>query len=96
VVHSPHIIYCCIYHSNTWFKTSKKISKFLLSFVIQVSQYLFEENIRIIIYLETKCCPNRRIFVFWRPFWIQNGRHSKPKYSPYGAAWLANIYSRKT
>ena len=22
--------------------------------------------------------PNRRIFVFWRPFWIQNGHHSKP------------------
>ena len=21
---------------------------------------------------------NRRIFVFWRSFWIQNGRHSKP------------------
>jgi hypothetical protein len=31
----------------------------------------------IIIYLETKFRPNRRIFVFWRPFWIQNGRHSK-------------------
>ena len=30
------------------------------------------------IYLETKFRPNRRIFVFWRPFWIQNGRHSKP------------------
>jgi hypothetical protein len=29
----------------------------------------------ILIYLETKFCPNRRIFVFWRPFWIQNGRH---------------------
>jgi hypothetical protein len=28
--------------------------------------------------LETKFCPNRRIFVFWRPFWIQNGHHSKP------------------
>ena len=27
------------------------------------------------IYLETKFCPNRRICVFWRPFWIQNGRH---------------------
>jgi hypothetical protein len=38
--------------------------------------------------LETKFCPNRRIFVFWRPFWIQNGRHSKPKWSPYGAACL--------
>jgi hypothetical protein len=32
----------------------------------------------IIIYLETKIRPNRRIFVFWGPFWIQNGRHSKP------------------
>ena len=30
------------------------------------------------IYLETKFHPNWRIFVFWRPFWIQNGRHSKP------------------
>jgi hypothetical protein len=27
-------------------------------------------------------------FLFWRPFWIQNGRHSKPKWSPYGAACL--------
>jgi hypothetical protein len=25
--------------------------------------------------LETKFRPNRKIFVFWRPFWIQNGRH---------------------
>jgi hypothetical protein len=34
----------------------------------------------IIIYLETKFRPNRRIFLFWWPFWIQNqnGRHSKP------------------
>ena len=32
----------------------------------------------IIIYLETKFHPNRRIFVFWRPFWIQNGHQSKP------------------
>ena len=30
------------------------------------------------IYLETKFRPNLRIFVFWRPFWIQNGRHRKP------------------
>ena len=29
------------------------------------------------IYLGTKFRPNRRIFVFWQPFWIQNGRHSK-------------------
>jgi hypothetical protein len=28
--------------------------------------------------LETKFRPNWRIFVFWWPFWIQNGRHSKP------------------
>ena len=34
----------------------------------------------IIIYLETKFCPNRRSF--------QNGRHSKPKWLPYGAACL--------
>ena len=32
----------------------------------------------IIIYLETKFLPNRRIFLFWWPFWIQNGHHSKP------------------
>ena len=30
------------------------------------------------IYLETKFRPNRRIFAFWQPFWIQNGRNSKP------------------
>ena len=29
-----------------------------------------------------------QIFVFWWPFWIQNGCHSKPKWSPYGAACL--------
>ena len=32
----------------------------------------------IIIYLETKFRSNRRIFVFWWPFWIQYGHHSKP------------------
>jgi hypothetical protein len=42
----------------------------------------------IIIYLETKFLPNRRIFVFWQPFLVQNGHHSKPKWSPYGAACL--------
>ena len=42
----------------------------------------------IIIYLETKFRQNRRIFVFWRPFLVQNGHHSKPKWSPYGAACL--------
>jgi hypothetical protein len=42
----------------------------------------------IIIYLETKFCPNWKIFVFWRTFWIQNGRHRKPKWSPYVAACL--------
>jgi hypothetical protein len=30
------------------------------------------------IYLEAKFRPNRRIFAFWCPFWIQNGYHSKP------------------
>ena len=44
----------------------------------------------IIIYLEIKYRPNRRIFVLWRPFFVQNhrGNHSKPKWSPYGAACL--------
>jgi hypothetical protein len=28
------------------------------------------------IYFETKFRPNHRIFVFWWPFWIQNGHHS--------------------
>ena len=42
----------------------------------------------IIIYLETKFRPNRRIFVFWRPFLVQNGRHSKLKWSPCGAACI--------
>ena len=32
----------------------------------------------IIIYLVTKFRRNRRIFVFWQPFWIKNGHHSKP------------------
>ena len=49
-------------------------------------QWLSIRNI--IIYLETKLCPNRRIFVFWWPFWIHNGRHSKPKWSQYGAPCL--------
>ena len=30
------------------------------------------------IYLETKFRPNWRILVFWQPFWIPNGHHSKP------------------
>ena len=30
------------------------------------------------IYLQTNFRLNRRIFVFWRPFWIQNGHRSKP------------------
>ena len=38
--------------------------------------------------LETKFRPNRRIFVFWLPFFVQNGHHSKPKWLPYGAAYL--------
>ena len=35
-------------------------------------------NLNFIIYLETKFRPNRGFFVFWQPFWIQNGHHSKP------------------
>jgi hypothetical protein len=42
----------------------------------------------IVIYLETKFRLNLRIFVFWRPFLVQDGHHSKPKWSPYGAACL--------
>ena len=37
--------------------------------------------------METKFRPNRRIFVFWRPFLVQNGHHRKPKWLPCGAAW---------
>jgi hypothetical protein len=32
--------------------------------------------------------PFETIFVFWRSFWIQIGRHSKPKWSQYGVACL--------
>ena len=32
--------------------------------------------------------PNWRVFVFWWPFWIQNGHHGKPKWLPYGAVCL--------
>ena len=44
----------------------------------------------IIIYMEAKFRPNRKIFVFWRPLLVQNhqGHHSKPKLSPYGAEYL--------
>ena len=42
----------------------------------------------IIIYLESKFGSDRRFFIFWRPFWIPNGHHSKPKWSPYGEACL--------
>ena len=38
--------------------------------------------------LGNQISPNSEIFVFWRSFWIQNGRHSKPKWSQYGAAYL--------
>ena len=40
------------------------------------------------IYLETKFFPNWRGVVFSWPFWIQNGRHGKPKWLPYGAVCL--------
>jgi hypothetical protein len=36
------------------------------------------------IMLEIKFRPNRWIFVFWRPFLVQDGHHSKPKWLPYG------------
>ena len=42
----------------------------------------------IINYLETKFRPNWRIFVYWRPFFVQNGHRSKPKWPPHGAACL--------
>jgi hypothetical protein len=44
------------------------------------------------IYLETKVHPNRSIFVFWRPFCIQNGRHSKPKWSPLNIHFHWNLF----
>jgi hypothetical protein len=38
--------------------------------------------------LGNQISPNSEIFIFWRSFWIQNGRHSKPKWSQCGAAYL--------
>ena len=72
----------------------KKIVLFLVSMAtaailkILLKRWISIRNI--IIYLETKFRPNRRIFVLWRPFLVQNhrGHHSKPKWSPYGAACL--------
>ena len=52
------------------------INKQILDSTIANQRWISIRNI--IIYLETKFRPNRRIFVFWWPFWIQNGRHSKP------------------
>jgi hypothetical protein len=83
-----------------WLKIPKRIvlTRFNINFItnkiwydlkdhsLALKQWISIRNI--IIYLETKICPNRRIFVFWWPFWIQNVRHSKPKWSPYGAACL--------
>ena len=40
------------------------------------------------ILLGSQISPKSEDFVFWPPLWIQNGRHSKPKWSPYGAACL--------
>ena len=45
-----------------------------------------------IIYLEATFRPNPRIFAFWRPFLVQNDHHSKPKWSPYGAACLTSCH----
>ena len=72
----------------------KKIVIFLVSMAtaailkILLKRWISIRNI--IIYLERKFRPNRRIFVLWRPFLVQNhrGHHSKPKWSPYGAACL--------
>ena len=38
--------------------------------------------------LGNQISPKSEVFVFWRSFWIQNGCHSKPKWSQYGAACL--------
>ena len=48
----------------------------------------------IIIYLETAFRPNRRIFVFWRPFLVQNVHHSKPRccHTVYHALRPVNIH----
>ena len=38
--------------------------------------------------LGNQISPKSEVFVFWWPFLIQNGHHSKPKWSPYCAACL--------
>jgi hypothetical protein len=54
--------------------------------ILQITSYL----VIIIIILETKFRPYRRIFLLWWPFWIQNGHYSQSKWSPYGAACLTS------
>jgi hypothetical protein len=72
--------------TSKWFHTVNKKWYDLKDHNMAPKQWISIRNI--IIYLEFKFCPNRRIFVFWRPFWIKNGSYSKPKWSPYGATCL--------
>ena len=60
---------------STWKPNFAQIRGFLDSKwqPYQTKRWISIRNI--IIYLEAKFRPNRRIFVFWQPFWIQNGRH---------------------
>ena len=98
-VWSRHIREMC--QTNFWRKKERKKERRIIIItnchckaiadIIPPHGYLFQKRWRLSIrknktYLETKFCPNRRIFVFWWPFWIQNGHNSKPKWSPYGAA----------
>jgi hypothetical protein len=73
------------YHGNgrhfEFFK-SPKAATYYGGYSYKVDYYMAPKpwisipNIKI--YLQTNFRLNRRIFVFWRPFWIQNGHRSKP------------------
>ena len=74
-------------HETSFGGHNKKRSKHnMIWYYMAPKRWISIRNI--IIYLETKFRPNRRIFLFWRPFFVQNGHHSKPKWSPYCAACL--------
>jgi hypothetical protein len=45
-------------------------------------------NIIIYIVLGNQISPKSDDYCILRPFLVQNGHHSKPKWSPYGAACL--------
>ena len=90
-------VYTC--QTNFWKVSSnseqfKKIRVFVVSMAttailkILLKRWISIRNI--IIYLEAKFRPNRRIFVLCLPLLVQNhqGHHSKSKWSPYGAAYL--------